>query len=88
MLIDWLQKPSTITWGIYFTAAELSSCLPSYSFSCILVSNENHAKDYSGNQPCATMHEAAPSPNVAPKNEGWASKIAPSKNASSPKDAG
>jgi hypothetical protein len=58
MLIDWLQKPSTIIWGLYLAAAELASCLPSYSFSCILVSDENHAKDYSGNQPCATMHEA------------------------------
>src|ERR1700730_510310 len=58
MLIDWLQKPSTIICGLYLAAAELSSCLPSYSFSCILVSNENHAKDYPGNQTCATMHEA------------------------------
>jgi hypothetical protein len=58
MLIDWLQKPSTIVWGLYLAAAELSSCLPSYSFSCILVSDENNAKDYSGNQSCATVHEA------------------------------
>ena len=57
-MIDWLQKPSTIVWGLYLAAAELSSCLPSYSFSCILISDENSAKDYSGNQSCATVHEA------------------------------
>lgn len=57
-MIDWLQKPSTLIWGIYLAAAELGSNFPSYSFSCILVSDEDHAKDYSGNQPCATMHEA------------------------------
>jgi hypothetical protein len=45
-------------WGIYFAAAELCSNLPSYSFSCVLVSDEDNTKDYSGNQPCAPMHEA------------------------------
>lgn len=58
MLIDWLQKPSTIVWGLYLAAAELASCLPSYSFSCILVSDENNAKGYSGNQSCAAVQEA------------------------------
>jgi hypothetical protein len=57
-VIGWLQKPSTLIWGVYLAAAELGSNLPSYSFSCILVSDENHAKDYSGNQTCATVHEA------------------------------
>ncbi|MGA7386290.1 MAG: hypothetical protein WBW81_16820 [Methylocella sp.] len=57
-MIDWLQKPSTIVWGLYLAAAELSSCLPSYSFTCILISDENDAKDYSGNQTCAPVHEA------------------------------
>ncbi|MGO9006429.1 MAG: hypothetical protein ACLQIQ_17315 [Beijerinckiaceae bacterium] len=58
MLIEWLQKPSTIFLGIYIAIAELLSCLPSYSFSCILISNENYGKVYSGNQACATLHEA------------------------------
>ena len=58
MLIDWLQKPSTIACGLYLAAAELTSCLPSYSFSCILVSEENNPKNYSSNQTCAPVHEA------------------------------
>jgi hypothetical protein len=57
MLVDWLQKPSVIIWGIYLAVAELFSCLPSYSFSCVLVSEEDHPKNNSGNQTCATVHE-------------------------------
>jgi hypothetical protein len=45
-------------WLIYFSFAELSSLGPSKASSCILISEEANTENYSGDYPCAAMHEA------------------------------
>lgn len=56
--MGWLESPMTIVWLVYFLIAELLSLMPSQLSSCILVSEEVNAEDYSGNYACASMHEA------------------------------
>jgi hypothetical protein len=48
----------TLVWLIYFSFAELLSLLPSQATSCILVDEKANTENYSGNYPCASMHEA------------------------------
>jgi hypothetical protein len=48
----------TVVWLIYFLFAELLSLLPSQASPCILISEEASAGNYSGDYPCASMHEA------------------------------
>jgi hypothetical protein len=48
----------TLVWLIYLSFAELSSLLPSQATSCILISEEANAENYSGDYACASMHEA------------------------------
>jgi hypothetical protein len=56
--VDRLSSPMMLVWLIYFSFAELLSLLPSQASSCILISEEASAEDYSGNYACASMHEA------------------------------
>jgi hypothetical protein len=58
MLMDRLSSQMTLVWMIYFLFAELLSLMPSQLSSCILVSEEASAENYSGNYACASMHEA------------------------------
>lgn len=58
MLVDRLSSPMTLVWSIYFLFAELSSLLPSQASSCVLLSEEANSENYSGDYPCASMHEA------------------------------
>jgi hypothetical protein len=56
-MVEFFEKPSTIVWMLYLVIAEGLSCLPSYAPFCVLVSDENNAKNQPGYQACATMHE-------------------------------
>ena len=53
-----LSSLMTPVWLIYFSIAELLSLLPSKASSCILISEEANAENYTGNYACAPMHEA------------------------------
>jgi hypothetical protein len=48
----------TLVWLIFFAVMDLLSLLPSQAPSCILISEEANAKNYSGHYACASMHEA------------------------------
>src|SRR5229473_2522287 len=56
--MGWLESPMTLVWLVYFSLAELLSLLPSQPSSCILISEEASAENYSGDYACASMHEA------------------------------
>jgi hypothetical protein len=59
MLVDRLSSPMTLVWLVYFSFAELLSLLPSsQASSCILISEEASAENYSRDYACASMHEA------------------------------
>jgi hypothetical protein len=57
--MGWLDSPMALVWLAYFSIAELLSLLPSQPASCVLVSEEAGAENYSGDYACAAMHEAA-----------------------------
>jgi hypothetical protein len=48
----------SFVWLVYFLFAELLSLLPSQVSTCILISKEASAENYTGNYSCASMHEA------------------------------
>ncbi len=58
MLTDRLSSPMMLAWLIYFSVMELLSLGPSQAPSCVLISEEARAENYSGNYACASMHEA------------------------------
>jgi hypothetical protein len=58
MLMERLTSPMTLVWLIYFSVMELISLGPLQASSCILISEEAKAENYSGDYACATMHEA------------------------------
>jgi hypothetical protein len=56
--MGWLESPMALVWLAYFSIAEFLSLMPSEVSSCVLISEEASAENYSGNYACASMHEA------------------------------